>query len=491
MSGYMQPFPIVSMPAGLETENIKDGVKIGNVTGTFTHDATIKAEDVLEGKTGYAQGAKVTGTIKSKNTQTYIPGTAAQTIPQGYYLTGVQIIQGDKDLAPENIKANVDIFGTHGTFTEDATATDGDILQGATAYAQGAKVTGTIPRNAGGTFTPTTVEQSAGVEHKYMEGDIKIAGDSNLVAGNIKKGVSIFGVTGALNSSGIDTSDATATAGDILSGKTAYVKGSKVTGNIETKEGQRFTPTKDGTTLPVGYYSGETGKENAIKGDNNFVAANIKKGVEIWNVTGTYEGETAEGLTPENIKAGVEIAGITGTFTSDATAAAGEILTGKTAYVNGNKVTGTIASKGAQTYTPGTSDQTIANGQYLLGTQTIKGDANLVAENIKQGVSIFGVTGTASGGQTAAGSHNYSASDTTIPESFTCGFRPTKIMIVGMRSSGGYGAYYDNGTFNNNINSSALNGITGITPTSNGFTVSYYSGSGTRNVRSWCWFAAE
>lgn len=399
MSGFIQPFPVVSMPEGLEAENIKDGVKIGSVTGTFTHDATIKAEDALDGKTGYAQGAKVTGTIKSKSAQTYTPGTVDQKIAQGVYLGGTQTIKGDANLLAENIKANVDIFGAHGTFTGDATATDADILQGVTAYANGEQVTGTIARNAGGTFTPTTVEQSAGVEHKYMEGDIKIAGDSNLVAGNIKKGVSIFGVTGALDSSGIDTSDATATASDILNGKTAYVKGSKITGDIEIKEGQRFTPTKGGTTLPSGYYSGETGKENAIKGDNNFVAENIKKGVAIWNVTGTYEGETPEGLTPENIKAGIEIAGVTGTFTSDATAAAGEILTGKTAYVNGNKVTGTIASKGAQTYTPGTSDQTIANGQYLIGNQTIKGDANLVAANIKQGVSIFGVTGNLAAGK--------------------------------------------------------------------------------------------
>lgn len=494
MSGFIQPFPTVSVPIGLESENIKDGVKIGDVTGTFTHDATIKSEDVLEGKTGYAQGAKVTGTIKSKSTQTYTPGTVDQTIAQGFYLSGTQTIKGDANLLAENIKANVDIFGAHGTFTGDATATDADILQGVTAYAQGAKVTGTIARNAGGTFTPTTVEQSAGVEHKYMEGDIKIAGDSNLIAGNIKKGVSIFGVTGALDSSGIDTSDATATAGDILAGKTAYAKGSKITGNIDIKEGQRFTPTRDGTTLPAGYYSGETGKENAIKGDNNFVAGNIKKGVAIWNVTGTYEGETPEGLTPENIKAGVEIAGVTGTFTSDATAAAGEILTGKTAYVNGNKVTGTIASKGAQTYTPGTSDQTIDNGQYLLGTQTIKGDANLVAENIKQGVSIFGVTGTAAGGKVAVGGRTFVSSSNTqeTPLNYNCGFRPSYIHFYGYFEFGSTAAQYNNGTFSNNYaDNSTTDRITNITPTETGFTITFSVNTALAKNRSFGWIAAE
>lgn len=49
----------------------------------------------------------------------------------------------------------------------------------------------------------------------------------------------------------------------------------------------------------------------------------------------------------------------------------------------------------AKTYTPGTSNQVIAAGKYLSGAQTIKGDVNLVAENIKSGVSIFGVNGTA------------------------------------------------------------------------------------------------
>ena len=87
-------------------------------------------------------------------------------------------------------------------------------------------------------------------------------------------------------------------------------------------------------------------------------------------------------------------------ITNDATATAANILSGKTAYVKGVKLTGTMPSKGAQTYTPGTEDQTISSGRYLSGAQTIKGDANLLPENIVSGKSIFGVEGSASTGGT-------------------------------------------------------------------------------------------
>ena len=57
-----------------------------------------------------------------------------------------------------------------------------------------------------------------------------------------------------------------------------------------------------------------------------------------------------------------------------------------------------ITAKSAATITPTTTAQTISAGQYLSGAQTIAGDANLVAGNIAQGVSIFGVQGSHVGG---------------------------------------------------------------------------------------------
>lgn len=73
--------------------------------------------------------------------------------------------------------------------------------------------------------------------------------------------------------------------------------------------------------------------------------------------------------------------------------------TQSTGYVVGDikSATKQLTTKSAQTYTPTTTNQTIASGRYLTGTQTIKGDANLVAENIKSGITIFNILGTFEG----------------------------------------------------------------------------------------------
>lgn len=103
------------------------------------------------------------------------------------------------------------------------------------------------------------------------------------------------------------------------------------------------------------------------------------------------------------------------TLTNEGTAA--DILLGKQ-LINSNKevITGTIPSQEAQTITPMTTDQTIDSGKYLAGAQTIKGDANLIAENIKSGISIFGVEGTCKGASSLLGAYSYSSSNQPIDD---------------------------------------------------------------------------
>ena len=89
--------------------------------------------------------------------------------------------------------------------------------------------------------------------------------------------------------------------------------------------------------------------------------------------------------------------GLMGTASVQPTVHAGWVSSG-TAETATVVVAAAVPTKSSATITPTTSDQTIASGTYLTGAQTIKGDANLVAGNIKKDVSLFGVTGTYEGG---------------------------------------------------------------------------------------------
>jgi len=85
---------------------------------------------------------------------------------------------------------------------------------------------------------------------------------------------------------------------------------------------------------------------------------------------------TSVSVTPNVSTAGWVSSGTAGTITMSASSNTQQLTT-----------------KAATTYTPGTTDQTMASGQYLTGVQTIKGSANLVSSNILNGVQIFNVTG--------------------------------------------------------------------------------------------------
>lgn len=223
----------------------------------------------------------------------------------------------------------------------------------------GEELTGTMP-NRGAVQGAITVASNstigtAGTAYYtipagYHDGSgvARVTSIVNLASANIKTGVTIGGITGTY------ANDATAAAGDILASKTAYVGSQKITGTIATKSAANLSASGSVVTVPAGYYASQ-------------VTKNVSAG-----------SATVSGLS---------IANTTGIVTATGSVTAG--------YVSAASPTKTLqlTSQAAQTITPGTSDKTIASYRWLTGTQTIKGDANLTAANIKSGVTIFGVTG--------------------------------------------------------------------------------------------------
>ena len=86
----------------------------------------------------------------------------------------------------------------------------------------------------------------------------------------------------------LDISDTTAAAGDVASGKYFYTAdGTKTAGTIATKTSSDLTASTLTVTAPAGYYASAASKTLT---DANLVAANIKKDISIFGVTGTFAG---------------------------------------------------------------------------------------------------------------------------------------------------------------------------------------------------------
>ncbi len=113
--------------------------------------------------------------------------------------------------------------------------------------------------------------------------------------------------------------------------------------------------------------------------------------------TGTATAPTTISGTAATVSTGTNTLTLSKTVSNTPQVTAGYVASG-TAGNSAVSLTANVTTKGTATITPTTSNQTIASGTYLTGTQTISGDANLVAGNIKSGTTIFGVTGTYSGG---------------------------------------------------------------------------------------------
>lgn len=119
------------------------------------------------------------------------------------------------------------------------TATAGQVLTGRTfTSAAGIGATGTMPNVGAATITPGTASQA--IAAGYHDGSGSVAGDADLVAGNIKSGTSIFGVTGTM------VEGPTITNGLLKTGQTtSYGTGSD--GAVQAGTAQSFTDNGNGT----------------------------------------------------------------------------------------------------------------------------------------------------------------------------------------------------------------------------------------------------
>ena len=204
---------------GLTADTLRAGVtvvitrgdqEIDRIVGSYTADATATSDDIMPGKTAYANGQKITGSmiantgdIQLSNPSIVNDRLKSPTIPDGLYKNAT--VSFGHNLYPEFIKTGIDIYGVRGTYTNDANAVASDILSGKTAYARGSKITGNISTYSGDrSISAPTISGNNLITPTISNGYYNNARLSfpkgNLSPENIKKGVNIFGVTGSMDS---------------------------------------------------------------------------------------------------------------------------------------------------------------------------------------------------------------------------------------------------------------------------------------------------
>jgi len=317
--------------------------------GTDTSDATAVASNILEEKTAYIASGKVTGTMMNRGATagTISRKTGAYIIPEGYHNGdgSVTIAEAERDkIIPDNIKSGISILGVSGTYTGDGT---------------------------GG----TEVDKTGKGEYlwaKYTEliGWVKTSED---VGKDRPSGYSTTEYTGATI-----TEDGYYKLDNSIGINKYYLPTGATNGKTKSVLYRPYGYRTDYYILTLSDEKGATGK----------------KGTDL---LGYISSDSSDSYPNAGVQDGVYYLAVSA---PDVNAIASKMLENTVACGPDGKVTGTIKRLTAQTITPGTEDQNIDAGVYLSGKQTIKGDANLLAENIKEGVELFGITGTYTGGDT-------------------------------------------------------------------------------------------
>lgn len=343
--------------------------------------------------TAVAAGKYTTGDVivdpVPTQSKTVTPTTSTQRITPdtGKFLASVTVAS-----VPTQTKSV-----TPNTSAQTVTPDNGKFLSSVTVNAIPNTYVRPAATQAATTYTPTTERQiiSAGT---YCTGQQTIEGDVDLVAGNIKSGADIFGVRGTY------TSDATATADNILDGKIAYALGSQIIGTIKSKYSKDLTVNKSIVSVPAGYYPSGASKSVptvdlampsiSVDSTTGVITASVTQSAGyVFDVTKTNSKElytqaattitpsaypqtavkkgyyttgvisvapvptqaksvtpskSRQTVTPDSGKflSSVTVGGIPSMYitTSDATATESDIAEGVIAYANGKKVEGNVST---------------------------------------------------------------------------------------------------------------------------------------------------
>ena len=321
---------------------------------------TEKLDELAEDYSGITNQGGISAQIKEGETYTipkgYHDGTGTVSGVAGGGNYNLQSKQATPTKKPQQVTPDEGYYGlsdvTVGAIpaqyqdVSSVTAGESDVLTGKIIVtADGSVVPGSMPNNGTVSRTLDAASPSYTVPKGYHSGSgtVKIVTEEKTVTPN-KSAQAVTPASGkvlskvtvnAIPAAYVDTTGATAAAGEILLGETAYAGGTKITGTMPNN-GSVSKVLDAGTTsmtIAAGYHDG-TGSVSILP--------------ETKSVTPTKASQTVS-PTSGKVLTKVTVAAIPAAYitTTDATAAATDILSGKTAYVGGSKITGSMKNNGA------------------------------------------------------------------------------------------------------------------------------------------------